>query len=61
VNEFVPQRQKTFEEAIPDFASKMQDQVQKELSGKWIASLKKKFPVKINKSNIETIMKFNKN
>lgn len=61
VNEFVPQRQKTFEEAIPDFASKMQDQLQKELSAKWIASLKKKFPVKINKTNLETIMKLNQN
>jgi peptidyl-prolyl cis-trans isomerase SurA len=60
VNKYVAPRQKTFEEAIPDFASKMQDQIQKQLLNNWLESLRKRFPVKINKKNVDEILKFNK-
>lgn len=56
LNEFEPPRQKTFEEAIPDFAPTFQDLLQKHLSEKWISSLRSKFSVKINKDKLTSIM-----
>ena len=57
VNEFAPVRQKTFEEAIPDFAPDFQDLVQKDLSKKWLSQLREKYSVKIYDDNIEKIYK----
>ena len=60
VNKYEPPRLKTFEEAIPDFASKLQEQYQKELLNKWLNNIKKTFPVKINQKNVDQVIKFAK-
>ncbi len=61
VNSYEAPRQKTFEEAIPDFASKMQEEYQKELSGNWISKLRTIFNVKVDKNNLKKVMEKNKN
>ncbi len=58
VNAYEPPRQKTFEEAIPDFASKMQEEYQKELSANWIEKLRKTFNVKVDKKNLKKVMEY---
>lgn len=58
INKYEPPRLKTFEEAIPDFASKLQEQYQKELLNKWLSNLRKTFPVKINQKNVDQVVKF---
>jgi len=60
INDYQPSRQKTFEEAIPDFASKTQDEFQKELLAKWLSRVEKAHPVKINEKNIDFILKVSK-
>lgn len=60
IHDYQPSRQKTFEEAIPDFASKLQDQYQKELLADWLAKIQKTHPVKINQKNIDLILKESK-
>lgn len=60
INKYEAPRLKTFEEAIPDFASKLQEQYQKELLNNWLNSIKKNFPVKINQKNVEQVLKFAK-
>jgi len=60
INKYEPPRLKTFEEAIPDFASKLQEQYQKELLNKWLNNIRKTFPVKINQKNVEQVIKFAK-
>jgi parvulin-like peptidyl-prolyl isomerase len=56
-NKFVPVRQKTFEEAIPDFAPQFQDLMQKKLLNSWIDEIKKKLDVKIYKDKIVSVNK----
>lgn len=56
LNDYEASRQKTFEEAIPDFAPTFQDLLQKHLSEKWINSLKSKYNVQINKSKLTSIL-----
>ncbi len=56
LNEFEASRQKTFEEAIPDFAPMFQDLLQKHLSEKWINSLKAKYKVYIDKDKLTKTM-----
>ena len=57
INSFEPVRQKTFEEAIPDFAPAFQDQIQKKLTSSWLSELKVKFNVKIYPDRIDKIIK----
>lgn len=61
VIEIVPPGQKTFEEARPDLISDYQNAVEQD----WIASLKKKYPVRINKKGknlaIQELLKSNFN
>ena len=57
IHRILPPRQKTFEEAIPDFATQLQDQMQQELTQRWIAKLRKKFPVWINEELIRKVWK----
>lgn len=57
INSYEPSRQKTFEEAIPDFASSFQDQMQQNLSKNWIERLRKEFNVKIFKDVLESTLK----
>ncbi|MBI5324421.1 MAG: peptidylprolyl isomerase [Ignavibacteriae bacterium] len=57
VNTFEPVRQKTFEEAIPDFAPAFQDQIQKKLASAWLNNLKEKFNVKIYPDKIDQIIR----
>jgi peptidyl-prolyl cis-trans isomerase SurA len=52
-----PSRPKTFEEAIPDFAPILQDQVQKRLTEQWLAKIKEKYPVTIYDKNIDSYLK----
>ena len=55
INKFEPARKKTFEEAIPDIAPKVQMLYQKQLEEKWISELKKRHKVTINKKAIDEI------
>lgn len=57
VNQYFASRPKTFEEAIPDFATKLQDQKQKALLKNWLSNLRQKFPVKLNNNNIDLLIK----
>jgi peptidyl-prolyl cis-trans isomerase SurA len=56
INSFAPVRQKTFDEAIPDFAPAFQDQLQKQLTESWLKELRKKFNVKIYADKIDKII-----
>ena len=61
INAFEPSREKTFEEAISDFAPEYQDMVQKKLTENWMTSIKQKYTVKIlDKELTETINKLKK-
>ncbi|MCL5991747.1 MAG: peptidyl-prolyl cis-trans isomerase, partial [Bacteroidetes bacterium] len=57
VNSYEPVRQKTFEEAIPDFAPAFQDQIQKKLTMAWLNNLRVKFNVHIYDDRIDKIIK----
>lgn len=57
MNARIPIRQKTFEEAIPDFAAQFQDTVQKELTQKWLDSLRVKHTVVIEQETFTSIWK----
>jgi peptidyl-prolyl cis-trans isomerase SurA len=57
VNEIYPARQKTFEEAIPDFATIFQEMRQKEITENWLNSVKKEIKIVINKKTIDAITK----
>ncbi len=57
VNEYLPVRMKTFEEAIADFAPAYQDAVQKQLTNQWLESVKKRFPIVINMKAIDSFKK----
>ncbi len=48
LHEIIPQRTKTFEEAIPDFAPAFQDIMQKQLTEQWLDRIRRKFPTSIN-------------
>ncbi len=56
INQYEPPREKTFEEAIPDFASDVQEILQKRLQEEWINSLKKRIPHKILTKNLEKVL-----
>jgi len=61
INAFEPSREKTFEEAISDFAPEYQDMVQKKLTESWMTSIRQKYTVKIlDKELTETINKLKK-
>ncbi len=57
INEIFPVRQKSFEEAIPDFATAFQEIRQKEITDNWLNSVKKETKIVINKKTIDTITK----
>ncbi len=57
MNARIPIRKKTFEEAIPDFAAQFQDTVQKELTQKWLDSLRVKHTVVIEQETFTSIWK----
>ena len=57
LNKISPPRQKTFEEAISDFAPTFQDLNQKNLIEKWLNKVKVKFPLKIYEDKIPGINK----
>lgn len=60
VNEHFPPRPKTFEEAIPDFSPQYQEILQSILLKKWLDSVRKKYPLKINESELNKIISENK-
>lgn len=57
INSFEPSREKTFQEAIPDFATEVQEIQQKQLTERWLKKLQQKIPVKIFTQNIDKIRK----
>ena len=57
INKIQEARKKTFEEAIPDIASKVQMLSQKNVETNWLNSLKKKYKVVINTKEINSIFK----
>ncbi|MGA2296533.1 MAG: peptidylprolyl isomerase [FCB group bacterium] len=56
INKYEPVREKTFEEAIPDFAPEFQDKIQKQLSDYWIESIKTKYKESVNWKEIDKII-----
>jgi peptidyl-prolyl cis-trans isomerase SurA len=56
VNDYVPAREKTFEEAIPDFAPAYQEQMQHQLEDKWMASLRNKFKIVIIDKELDKVI-----
>jgi len=56
VNKVIPQRDKTFEEAIPDFAPAYQEMMQKKLESEWLAGVRKKFPVKVHNKELKKVV-----
>ncbi|MDQ1265328.1 MAG: hypothetical protein QG635_478 [Bacteroidota bacterium] len=56
LNAFEPVRQKTFEEAISDFAPEFQDIVQKNLTEQWLMKVRQKYPVNIEEKKIDKIL-----
>ena len=56
VNKFEPEREKTFEEAIPDFATDVQEILQKRLLDNWLSSLQKVIPVKIYEQKLLSVV-----
>lgn len=55
VNAVEAPRQKTFEEALPEFAVKFQDTVQRQLTQQWIERLRAQYPVVLKKDTINSI------
>jgi peptidyl-prolyl cis-trans isomerase SurA len=60
VNDYEPPRQKSFEEAIPDFAAAFQDQQQKLLTEGWLQQLRQRFPVRINAAVLDRLFRSGK-
>ena len=61
IHAFEPSREKTFEEAISDFAPEYQDMVQKKLTESWMTSIKQKYSVMIyDKELTDTLNKLKK-
>ena len=56
VNKYEKPRQKTFEEAIPDFAPEVQDILQKQLTEKWLKQLKSKYKINIDSKTISSVI-----
>ena len=61
VTKFEPTRQKTFEEAISDFAPDFQDLMQKALIEKWLKAVKQKYTVSINNDSLNKVIEELKN
>lgn len=57
VNAVFPPRQKTFEEAIPDIASAVQEIKQRLLTEKWLDSLRARFPVHYEMATIKRLFR----
>lgn len=57
VHNISPPRMKTFEEAIPDFAPQLQEEIQKEISQSWLSQLRRKYKVRVNDNLIRKIWK----
>ncbi|MCX7929528.1 MAG: peptidylprolyl isomerase [Chlorobi bacterium] len=55
VNAVYPPRQKTFEEAIPDIASAVQEIKQRQLTEQWLGALRKRFPVRYETATINKL------
>lgn len=55
INDYQPPRQKTFEEAIPDFAPAFQELQQKQLTEQWLARLRQRFPVRVNTAALDSL------
>lgn len=54
---YEPSREKTFQEAIPDFATDVQEILQKKLTDDWLERTRKKIKIKINYKNLDLIIK----
>lgn len=54
---YEPPREKTFQEAIPDFATDVQEILQKKLTESWLEKVRKKIPIKIYNQNLEKVIK----
>ncbi len=60
IQRIVLPRIKTFEEAIPNFSSDYQEQVQQQLLDTWIEKLKKKYNISVSDKAIKEILKNSK-
>lgn len=61
INSFEPEREKTFEEAIPDFATEVQEILQKRLLESWLSQVQKRIPVKIHDQKLTSVVNTLKN
>lgn len=57
LNAVLKPREKTFEEAIPDFAPQFQELMQKTLTENWLSEVRKRHPVKIYEERIDKLLK----
>ncbi|MCX8050613.1 MAG: peptidylprolyl isomerase [Chlorobi bacterium] len=57
VNAIYPPRQKTFEEAIADIASAVQEIKQRQLTEQWLTSLRTRFPVRYETATINKLFR----
>ncbi|MCX7908845.1 MAG: peptidylprolyl isomerase [Ignavibacteria bacterium] len=56
INSYEPEREKTFEEAIPDFATEVQEILQKRLLENWLSQAQKRIPVKIFDQKLTSVV-----
>lgn len=56
INEYEPAREKTFEEAIPDFATEVQEILQKQLLENWLSQAKKRIPINIYEQKLMSVV-----
>lgn len=56
INSYEPEREKTFEEAIPDFATEVQEILQKRLLENWLSQAQKRIPVKIFEQKLLSVV-----
>ncbi|MCX7879931.1 MAG: peptidylprolyl isomerase [Ignavibacteria bacterium] len=56
VSNYEAPREKTFNEAIPDFATDVQEIIQKNLLERWLAKAQKQIPIKINHKQLDLVV-----
>lgn len=57
LDSYEPPKQKSFEDAIPDFAPAFQELLQKQISDKWVGSLRQKYNAKLDFKALDNTVK----
>lgn len=61
VNDYKPVRNKTFEDAIPDFAPEYQEYLQQQLTDNWLSDIRKRVEVEFKKEKLLKIIEQKRN